>query len=134
VISISPASSPTHGGDGGPVVVEGEIEAVGEEAGFEAGGAEDRLLREGHALEGEQFLGVDGLVDGGEVRFEMGDFVEVFEADDGEGGGCEAVKAGVAGGASLAFGVRGPVLFAALARLARLAASCFSVMGTGVGP
>ena len=86
------------------VVVEGYVEAVGEEAGFEAGGAEDRLLRERHALEGEQFLGVDGLVDGGEVGCEMGDLLEVFEPDDGEGGGSEAVRAGVAGGAGLAFG------------------------------
>jgi hypothetical protein len=86
------------------VVVEGYVEAVGEEAGFEAGGAEDRLLRERHALEGEQFLGVDGLVDGGEISFEMGDFVEVFEADDGEGGGGKAVRAGVARGTGLAFG------------------------------
>jgi hypothetical protein len=93
----------THGGDGSPVVVEGEVEAVGEQAGLETGGAEHRLLREGHALNGEQ-LGVDRLVDGGEVGFEMGDFVEIFEPDDGEGGSGEAVRAGIAGAAGLAFG------------------------------
>jgi hypothetical protein len=84
-----------HGvsGDG----VEGLVEAGGEEAGFEAGGAEDGLLGEGHALEGEEFLGVDGLVDGDEVVPEMGDLLEVFEADDGEGGGGEAVFAGILG-------------------------------------
>jgi hypothetical protein len=85
-------------------VVEGDVKAVGEQAGLEAGSAEHRLLREGHALDGEQFLGVDRLVDGGEVGFKMGDFLEVFEPDDGEGGGGEAVRAGVAGGSGLAFG------------------------------
>ena len=94
---------PTHGGDGSSVVVEGEVEAVGEQAGLKAGGTEHRLLGESHALDGEQFLGVDRLVDGGEVGFEMGDFLEIFESDDGEGGGSEAVRAGVAGGSSLAF-------------------------------
>jgi hypothetical protein len=93
----------THGGDSSPVVVEGEVEAIGEQAGFEAGGAEHRLLGEGHALEGEHLLGVDGLVDSGEVGFKMGDFLEIFEADDGEGGGGEAVRAGVVGGSGLAF-------------------------------
>src|SRR5580700_3091550 len=81
---------------------EGRVEAGGEEAGLEAGGAQHGLLREGHSLEGEQLLGVDGLVDGGEVGFEVGDFVEVLKADDGEGGGGEAVRACIAGGAGLA--------------------------------
>jgi hypothetical protein len=49
-------------------------------------GAQHRLL--GEALEGEQFLGVDGLV-------------------DGEGGGGEAVRAGSEGEAGLAFGGAG---------------------------
>jgi len=86
------------------VGVEGFVEAVGEEAGLAARGAEDRLLSEGHALEGEQFLGVDRLVDGGEAGFQVGDLLEVFKPDDGEGGGGEAVSAGIAGGAGLAFG------------------------------
>ena len=34
----------------------------------------------------------------------MGDFLEVFEADDGEVRGGEAVLAGVLGGAGFAFG------------------------------
>ena len=89
---------------------------------LEARGAEDSLLGEGDALDGEEFLGVDGLVDGDEVGPEMGDLIEVFEADDGEGGGGEAVFAGILCGAGLALGVRGPV---DLAALARLAASCF---------
>ena len=95
------------GAKGVAVGVEGFVEAGGEEAGLEAGGAEHGLLGEGHALDGEEFLGVDGLVDGDEVGFEMGDFLEVFEADDGEGGGGEAVFAGVLGGAGLAFGGAG---------------------------
>ncbi len=80
----------------------GLVEAGGEEAGLEARGAEEGLLGEGDALDGEEFLGVDGLVDGDEVVLEMGDLMEVFEADDGEGGGGEAVFAGILGGAGLA--------------------------------
>jgi hypothetical protein len=92
-----------HGEEGFVVGdVEGLVEAVGEEAGFEAGGAADGLLGDGHALESEHFLGVDGLVGGGEVGLEVNDLLEVFEADDGEGGGGEAVAAGVFGGGSLA--------------------------------
>ena len=90
--------------EGLAAVVESCVETGGEEAGLEAGGAQENVLGEGHALEGEEFLGVDGLVDGDEVGSEMGDFVEVFEADDGEGGGGEAVLAGVLGGAGFAFG------------------------------
>ena len=78
------------------------IEAGGEEAGFEGGGAQQGLLGEGDALDGEQLLMVDGLVDGDEVGLEVGDGVEVFEADDGEVGGGEAVFAGVLSGAGLA--------------------------------
>jgi hypothetical protein len=75
------------------VGVEGLVEAGGEEAGFEAGGAEDGLLGEGHAFEGEEFLGVDGVIG----------CDEVFETDDGEVGGGEAVFAGILGRAGLAF-------------------------------
>ena len=82
--------------------VEGLVEAGGEEAGFEARGAEESLLGEGDALDGEEFLGVDGLVDGDEVVLEMGDLMEVFEADDGKGGGSETVFASILGGAGLA--------------------------------
>jgi hypothetical protein len=59
------------------------------------------LLGDGHALEGEQFLGIDGVVAGDEVGAEVGDFLDVFEADDGEAGGGEAMLAGVLGGVGL---------------------------------
>ena len=83
--------------------VKRHVETGGEQAGLETGGTQQSLLSEGHALQGEEFLGVDGLVDGGEVGGEMGDFVEIFETDDGEAGSGEAVGAGVLGGAGLAF-------------------------------
>jgi hypothetical protein len=52
----------------------------------EALDAEEGLLGEGDALDGEELLGVDGLVDGDGIFAESGDLVEIFEADDGEGG------------------------------------------------
>jgi hypothetical protein len=73
--------------------VESFVEAGGEEAGLQAGGAQDGLLSEGHALQGEELLGVDGLVDGDEIGLEAIDFAGIFEADDGERGG-EAVRDG----------------------------------------
>jgi hypothetical protein len=85
--------------------VEGLVEAGGEEAGFEARAAEDSLLGEGEALDGEELLGVDGLVDGDEVGAEI---IEFFEADDGEGGGGEAVFAAVLCGVGLPLGGTGP--------------------------
>jgi hypothetical protein len=85
-------------------VVEGFIEAAGEEAGFEAGTAEEGLLGEGDALDGEELLGIDGLVDGDQVGFEFGDGVELFEPDDGKVSGGETVLAGVLSGAGLALG------------------------------
>jgi len=89
--------------DGFVVVVEGLVEAGGEETGFEAGAAEDGLLGEGGAFEGEEFLGVDGLVEGDEVVAEMGDFLKILDADDGEGRAGEHVFAGVLGRVGLAF-------------------------------
>jgi len=112
-----------------PAGIQGLIEAGGKEAGLEACGAEEGLLGKGDALDGEEFLGVDGLVGGQEVGLEMGDFLKLFEADDGEGGGSEAVLPGILGGADLASGVRGPVERAALARLA---ASCLAETGLRV--
>jgi hypothetical protein len=91
-----------HQADGFAAAIEGGVEAGGEVAGFEAGAAEDGVLGEGDALEGEEFLGVDGLVDGDEVVAEAGDFLEVFEADNGEGGTGEDVFAGVLGRVGLA--------------------------------
>jgi hypothetical protein len=84
------------------VVGEGGVEARGDHSGFEGGDAEEGLLGEGDALDGEQFLGIDGLVEGDEVLFEAGDGIEFFEADDGEVGAGEAVLAGVLGGDGLA--------------------------------
>ena len=60
------------------------------------------MLGEGHAFQGEEFLGIDWFVDGDEICFEVSDFLEVFEADYGEGGGGESVFDGVLGGAGLA--------------------------------
>ena len=92
----------SHETDGFAAVVEGGVKAGGEVAGFEAGAAEDGVLGDGDALQGEESLGVDGLVDGDEVVAEAGDFLEVFEADDGEGGTGEDVFAGVLGRVGLA--------------------------------
>ncbi len=93
-----------HQDDGVAGGVEGLVEAGGEEAGFQSRGAEECLLGEGDAFDGEEFLGVDRLVEGDEVGAEALDFIEFFEADDGEGGGGEAVFAAVLGRAGLAFG------------------------------
>jgi hypothetical protein len=79
------------------------IEAGGEEAGFQAGGAEHGLLGEGDSLDGEDLLGVDGLVEFHGVVLEVGDLLDVFEADDGVSGGGESVFAGVLSGTGLAF-------------------------------
>ena len=93
-----------HGDEGRAVATEGGIEGGGEEAGFEAGRAEEGLLGEGDALEVVEFLGGDRRADVEEVVIEAGDFVELFEAHDGKGGGGEAVLAGVLRGARQAFG------------------------------
>ena len=77
-------------------------------------------------FEGVEFLGIDWLVGSDDVGAQVGDFVDVFETDDGELFGGKAVFAGVAGGAGAPVGLFGPV---DLAALARLAASCFSEMG-----
>ncbi|MBV9508083.1 MAG: hypothetical protein JO323_24080, partial [Acidobacteriia bacterium] len=63
-----------HHVDGSAVEVHGVVEAGAEETGFEARGAEHGLLRESHALDGELFLGVDGLVDGDEIGDEVFEF------------------------------------------------------------
>ena len=47
-----------------PAGIEDLIETGGKEAGLKASGAEEGLLGEGDALDGEKFLGVDGLVYG----------------------------------------------------------------------
>ncbi len=88
----------------GALGVDGFVDAGGEEAGFEAGGAQDGVAGEGDALQGGEFFGVDGLVDGDEVGFDVGDLVEMFGADDDEFGGGEAVTAGILSRAGFAFG------------------------------
>jgi hypothetical protein len=93
--------------DGFVVVVEGLVEGGREETGFEAGAAEDGMLGQGGAFEGEEFLGVDGLIEGDEVIAEMGDFLKIFDADDGEGRGGEHVFAGILGTSGLALGGAG---------------------------
>ena len=93
--------------DGFVVVVEGLVEGGSEETGFEAGAAEDGMLGQGGAFEGEEFLGVDGLVEGDEIFAEMGDFLKILDADDGEGGAGEHVFAGILGRVGLAFGGAG---------------------------
>lgn len=90
-------------GEEGLVAGQGFVQGGGEQAGFEAGGAQKSLLAEGGTLEREQLLRIGRLVDGDQVIFEAGNFVELFETDDGEGGGREAVLAGVLRGAGLAF-------------------------------
>ena len=95
--------------------VEGLVEAGGEEAGFEAGGTEESLLGEGDALEGEEFLGVDGLEDGQETSWRSSRRTTAK---------VEAVKPCLRAfwaERALPCGARGPV---DLAALARLAASC----------
>src|SRR5215470_11220008 len=64
--------------------------------------AEEVLLGDGDPRDGEELLRVDRFVDSQEVFLEMGDIVEIFEADDGECGWSEAVFACVLGRAGLA--------------------------------
>jgi len=53
---------------------------------------------------GEGLLGVGGFVDGEGVVAEPIDLIDLFESDDGEGGGLEDVLAGILGGSGLALG------------------------------
>jgi hypothetical protein len=85
----------------------GAIEGEGAEAGFEFREAEEVVLGDGDALDGEELLGVGGLIDGDEVGAEAVDGVAVLDFDDGEGGAGEGVFAGVGGGAGFAFGGAG---------------------------
>jgi hypothetical protein len=101
------------------------VEGGGAKSGFEAGYAEQVVLSEGDAFEGKSFLRVDGLIDGDEVGAEAVNRVAVLDLDDGEVDAGEPVFAGVLRGPGFACGVRGPVKFWALARLA---ASCLSVI------
>jgi hypothetical protein len=86
------------------VGIERLVEAGGVHAGFGAGTAVEGLLGEGETLDGPEFLGVDGLVAVDEVGAAIGDFRDIFEAEDGEVGGVEEVFARVLGGAGFSFG------------------------------
>jgi hypothetical protein len=92
---------------GGPVGVEGAVDAGDEHAGFEAPAADHRELADGDALDGEDLLGGLGLVVGEGVGAEVVELAVLLQAEDGDGGGGEGVLAGVEGGASLAFGGAG---------------------------
>jgi hypothetical protein len=93
-----------HQAERAAVGIERLVEARGVHADFRAGNAVEGLLGEGETINGPEFLGVDGLVAGDEVGAAIGDFFDVFEAEDGEVGGVEGVLARVLGGAGLAFG------------------------------
>ena len=89
-----------HENDGLVVVRERFIEGVGEETRFEASRAEEGLLSKGDALDGEEFLSVDRLIDGNEVVLKASDFIEAHDCKVRRG---EAMLAGVLGGTSFAF-------------------------------
>jgi hypothetical protein len=75
----------------------GFIEAVGKEARLQGGAAEEGVLGESDALDGEELLGVGGLEESDEIVAKVGDGFGLFELDDGELVGGEAVFAGVLG-------------------------------------
>jgi hypothetical protein len=81
------------------VGVDAVVDKGSEEAGFEGGAAEQGELGEGDAFDGEELLGVDGLVEVEEIGFEVVEGVDVFEEDGREPGGGEAVWAGMRSGA-----------------------------------
>jgi hypothetical protein len=76
------------------VGVEGLIEGCGVEAICQTGATHEVLLGEGETLKGEKLLGIGGLVIGDEIGAEVGDGLEVLEADDGIGAGDEGMLAG----------------------------------------
>jgi hypothetical protein len=80
------------------------VETGGQEAGFQAGDAEHGVLGEGDALDGEEFLGIGGLVELDEVGAKVGDVIGVLDTEDGVRGGGEAVFAGVLSGTGFAIG------------------------------
>jgi hypothetical protein len=89
--------------DEGPAVgAEGLIEANGKHAAVQTLYAKERLLGEGDALHGKEFLGIDGLISGDGIVAKMGDLVDLFETYDGEGSGGERVLTGVLGSAGFA--------------------------------
>jgi hypothetical protein len=93
--------------DGLAVGSESLVEAIREEAGFEAGGADEGHLAEGDAFDSPEFLGVGGVVEVDEVVAEVADFVDLFKTGHGEDGGGEAVLSCVLSGLSFAGGGTG---------------------------
>jgi hypothetical protein len=71
------------------------LQAEGDEAAFDAVGTQQGVPGESEALDGEELLGVDGLVDGDQIGFEVGDGVDLFDADGGEARGIEEMLASV---------------------------------------
>ena len=97
-------------GDSGRILValeEDFVECGGAESGLDASDAEEVVLSESDALEGEDLLGVDGLVDGQQVSAEAVDGIAVLDGDDGEAGAGEGVFAGVLRCSGLAGGGAG---------------------------
>jgi hypothetical protein len=86
-----------HRDEGVVSAVEDVVQSAGEHAGVETSAAEDQLLRHGDALNRDEFLSVDRFIAGDSVGLEFFDFVEVFEAHDGEGRRTETVFDCVAG-------------------------------------
>jgi hypothetical protein len=88
--------------DEGPAIgVEDLVEAGGIDAAFDTGAEEGRLLGQGDAFDGEEFLGIGGLISGHEVGAEVVDGIEFLDADDREIGAFESVLAfawGLCGG------------------------------------
>ena len=67
---------------------EGLVKRGGEQADLKPGRAEERLLGERDALQGEEFLGIRRLIEIDKIRFEAGDFVKlkaVLEANKAAG-------------------------------------------------
>jgi hypothetical protein len=71
----------------------GFVQAGDEESGFESGAAKERQLGESDSLDSEEFLGIDGPIEGNEVVAEAGDGFGGFEPDDGVIFGVEDVFA-----------------------------------------
>jgi len=107
---------------------EGLIEAGGEHAVFEAGGAEEGLLGGGDALDGEEILGVDGLVAGDEVVLEAATSSISSRRTTAKVVAVNPCLREFWAERALLSGERGPVVREALARLA---ASCLGESGMG---
>ena len=93
--------------DAGAVVIEDAVGTGDEHAGFEAPAADHHELGDGDALDREDLLGGLGQVVGEGVGAEVVELAAFFEAEHGDGGGGEALFAGVEGGAGIALGGAG---------------------------